>query len=118
MGFEHALKEMVDGIDGSLAGVISGRDGIAVGNYVKQGIFDIESVAVESNRIIEDIKRASEVLNLENIDEVIISARNCTVITRLINEDYFISLIIKSDRITGRARFVLKKTASMIADEF
>ena len=119
MSFEAVLKEMVDGIDGGLAGLIIGKDGIAVQNYIRHDKFyDIESLAVEYSTMIEGIKKAMEVLNIGNIDEIAISAKNFAVFIRLINEKYFMALIAKSDEIHGKARFVLKKTALKIANEF
>lgn len=119
MRFEDVLKGMVNSIDGGLAGAIIGRDGIAVENYMGQDRFyDTDSLAVLYNKIIEEIKIITEVLNTGDIDEVAISARDSMVFIRLINEKYFMVLIVKNGAIHGKARFVLKKTALMIADEF
>ncbi len=120
MAFEHVLKGMVDSVDGGLAAVIIGRDGIAVENYTKQGgFYDMESIAAFYSKMIADIKKTSEVLSSgSDIDEITISAKKFIVFIRLINEDYFMVLIVKSDVISGKARFVLKNTALKIANEF
>src|SRR3990167_5241591 len=112
MNLNAVLKEMVDDIDYGLAGIIISRDGIAVQNYIKSERFsDTETFAVEYSMIVDCIKKSSDSLNIGSIDEVVISASNFTTLIRLINQDYFILLVIVSDALAGRAKFILKNTA-------
>ncbi len=118
MAFLDILKEVVDKADGAMAGTIMAKDGIAIENYVKEGAYDIDSVAVEYARILNETRNASSMLKLGEVEEVSISAEGSTVIMRLINQDHFMAIVVGFHKNLGKARYYLKRGVARARKEF
>src|SRR5262245_49805723 len=59
--FKEALKGVVDGTDGGLAGLLMDFEGIPLEVYTKEGTpFDIEAVGAEVSVVVKAIQRATE----------------------------------------------------------
>ena len=59
--FKEALKGVVDGTDGGLAGLLMDFEGIPLEVYAKEGTpFDIEAVGAEVSVVVKAIQRATE----------------------------------------------------------
>ncbi|HAG50394.1 MAG: hypothetical protein A2X87_02370 [Deltaproteobacteria bacterium GWC2_42_51] len=118
MGFLDILKELVDNIHGGVAGTIMAKDGIAIQNYVKeQPNWDMESLGVEYARILAETKNTSSMLKLGELEEVVISTIASTIIMRLINQDYFMGLVLDSRRNIGKAKYLLKRAVASARKE-
>ncbi|MBI5328390.1 MAG: roadblock/LC7 domain-containing protein [Deltaproteobacteria bacterium] len=119
MGFPEILKEMVDNAKGGMAATIMAKDGMAIQNYVKdKSDYDVDSLGVEYARILEETKNACSMLKLGEVEELSVSAEDSTIITRLINKDYFIAIVLDSGGNFGKARYYLKKAAAGARKEF
>jgi predicted regulator of Ras-like GTPase activity (Roadblock/LC7/MglB family) len=119
MDFSDVLKRLVDNVKGGMAGTIMAKDGIAIHNYVKdKAACDIDSLGAEYARILEETKNVSATLKLGEIEELSIMAKGSTVIMRLINQDYFITLVLGSNGSFGKARYLVKRAVSAIRKEF
>ena len=58
--FKEALKSIVDGTDGGIAGLLMDFEGIPVESYTREGLtFDIESVGAEVSVVVKAIQRAA-----------------------------------------------------------
>ena len=113
MAFLDILKELVDNVSGGFAGTIMGVDGISVQDYVKEGSScDLETIGVEYGNIVGEIKKASEVLNLGEVEEVVISSHGVKVLLRLVNKEYFVAFVLTPEGNLGKARYLLKKAAN------
>ena len=118
MSFQVILKNLIDSVKGGYAGTIMGLDGIPVQDYVSEGAgCDLESLGVEYGKIVGEIKKASAVLNLGDVEEVVISSHGMKVILRLATPEYFIALVLAPESNSGRARYLLKKTAKEVQKE-
>jgi predicted regulator of Ras-like GTPase activity (Roadblock/LC7/MglB family) len=106
VAFHEILKEMVNGVEGGYAGTLVGMDGISVDHYVSEGATcDVEAVGVEYGRIIDEIKKATEVLNLGEVEDIAIASH------------YFLALALSPGGNTGKARYFLKKAARKTGKE-
>jgi predicted regulator of Ras-like GTPase activity (Roadblock/LC7/MglB family) len=102
---------MVDRSEGR-AGLIMGKDGIAVSNYVrKDDQYDIERVGVEYNRIIENIKDVTKNLKFGEIDEITLVTDKHRILIKPLNDDYFIALAVDVGIFPGKASFILQSMA-------
>ena len=118
MTFLDILKEMVDGLDGADAGTVMGMDGISVQDYVREGIdCDLETIGVEYGKLIDEIKKASEVLSLGDVEEVIISLKDKRILLRPATPEYFVALVIAGDSNVGKARYRLKRAVVKAREE-
>lgn len=110
--FKEALRDVVEGTEGGIAGLLMGFDGIAVESYTKtDGDVDIQTVGMELSVVLKDIRRAVEQLQAGGAREIAIQAEKVTTLIRLLNADYFIALTIAPDGNYGKGRFLLRLAA-------
>ncbi|MBI5559755.1 MAG: roadblock/LC7 domain-containing protein [Deltaproteobacteria bacterium] len=118
MGFKKILKDMVKGVAGGYAGTIMEMDGITVEDYVKEGsVCDIEALGVEYGNVLGEIRKASMVLNLGEVEEIVVLSGNSRVIMRLVSPDYFLAFVVSGDAVLGRARYLAGKAAKTVREE-
>ncbi len=116
--FTKYLKKIVDNVDGGVGGLIMGLDGIQVENYVPppQKV-DINTIGMEFSFILTQIKKASEILEIGAVQEISIKAEQMTLVIRMLNEDYFIAVVLEPEGNFGKCRFLMRVTApQMIAE--
>ena len=69
--FQAALREIVDHVEGGVAGLIMDSEGIAVDSYARADApFDINVVGIEFGVVLGSIKRAAESLEAGKAHEV------------------------------------------------
>jgi predicted regulator of Ras-like GTPase activity (Roadblock/LC7/MglB family) len=118
VAFHEILKEMVNGVEGGYAGTLVGMDGISVDHYVSEGATcDVEAVGVEYGRIIDEIKKATEVLNLGEVEDIAIASHGTKILLQLVTREYFLALALSPGGNTGKARYFLKKAARKTGKE-
>ena len=118
MDFLRLIKDMVHGVEGGLAGTVMGMDGIPIQSYAKDGAFiDTEALLVEYIGVLGEIKKASEILNLGETEEIIITLGRVRIVLRIITDPYFVAFILSHDGNLGKARYYLKKVAASAAGE-
>lgn len=116
--FQEVLKDVVDRTEGGIASLVMGFDGITVDSYVSPdaGVaFEVETVGMEYSVILKEIRRAAELLDAGQAREVAIQAERLITVIRLINDEYFVALTLKPDGNYGKARFLLRTSASKLA---
>lgn len=112
MSFQGILKELVDGSGCGIASAIMGVDGLAVAKYVNSGAeYDVETVGIEYGKVLDEIKNASSILSLGDVEEVVVAMLGTDVILRIINEEYFIAFAVAGGANVGKARYLLRKAA-------
>ena len=116
MDFNEIVEEMVNRSEGR-AGLIMGKDGIAVSNYVKKDdLYDIERVGIEYNRIIQSIKDITKNLSFGEINEIALVTDKYRILIKPLDSEYFIALAVDVDVFPGKASFILKSMASKAKD--
>ena len=66
--FAETLKKVVDNIEGGIAAVIMGLDGIAVESYVKlDDRVDVNTVAMEFSFILSQVRKAGDSLAVDAV---------------------------------------------------
>jgi predicted regulator of Ras-like GTPase activity (Roadblock/LC7/MglB family) len=116
--FQEVLKDVVDRTEGGIASLVMGFDGITVDSYVSpdSGVtLEVETVGMEYSVILKEIRRAAELLDAGSAREVAIQAERLITVIRLINDEYFVALTLKPDGNYGKARFLLRTSASKLA---
>lgn len=116
--FKEALKGVVDGTDGGLAGLLMDFEGIPLEIYAKDGSpFDIEAVGAEVSVVVKAIQRATEMLDAGLTKEVAFQSDKMVTLIRVLDENYFIALTMMPDGNFGKARFLLRTTAPRLLEE-
>jgi hypothetical protein len=63
--FTQILKDVVDGTEGGVAGLLMGYDGITVDKYIRGGgDLDVATVGMEYSVILKKIMEAAEMLDI------------------------------------------------------
>jgi predicted regulator of Ras-like GTPase activity (Roadblock/LC7/MglB family) len=116
--FRENLAKVVDNVEGGVAGLLMGFDGIAVETYTRpQGGLDINTVGMEFSFILTQVRKAAEVLEVGGVQEVAIRAENLSIIIRVLNRDYFLALALGPEGNFGKGRFMLRMVAPKLQTE-
>ena len=116
--FRESLKKMVDRVEGGVAGILMGFDGIAVESYMKEGeACDIQTVGMEFSHIVNQVKKGAELLEIGRLKEVTIKAENLIVVIDALNDEYFVACAIKPDGNFGKARYLIRLLIPQIQSE-
>lgn len=118
MSYRDALKILTESVDGGLAAIIMGYDGIPIDEYLVDNVqFDLQLLAVEYSNLLRDIRRTVELLENGTMQEVAIATDKLRVIVRVINADFFLVLVIANDGNYGKGRYLLSREALRLQAE-
>lgn len=116
--FRENLQKIVDRLDGAVAGILMGFDGISVESYARvPGGTDIQTIGMELAHVISQVRRASQALEVGGLREVMIKADNLIVLVQVLNEEYFLACAIRPDANSGKARYLLRLLSPQIQSE-
>ena len=115
--FAEILRKLVDNVDGGIAAVIMGLDGIPVDSYVRQSDrLDVNTVAMEFSFILTQVKKAGESLQVGGLEELVIKAQRLLLICRMISPQYFVAVAIAPEGNFGKARYLARvATPALVA---
>ena len=114
--FAELLRKVVDNVDGGLAAVIMGLDGIPVETYVKQSDrVDVNTVAMEFSFILGQVRKAGDSLQVGSLEELSIKAQRLVLICRMVSPQYFVAIAVAPDGNFGKARYLARMSAPQLA---
>lgn len=110
--FKGILERIVSSCDGGIGAVLMGYDGIAIDQYVVEDAeLDLNLVAIEYSNVTKEIRKAAEVLQTGELQEVAIKTENYFVIIHALTEDYFVTLTLTRSGNYGQGRYLLMREA-------
>jgi predicted regulator of Ras-like GTPase activity (Roadblock/LC7/MglB family) len=109
--FKEALRSIVDQTDGGLAGLLMDSSGIALESYAKDDTFDISTIGIEFTVVINQVKRAAEMLEAGVAHEMSVGTDKMVTVIRMLNDTYFLALAIKPDGNLGKGRYLMRVSA-------
>jgi predicted regulator of Ras-like GTPase activity (Roadblock/LC7/MglB family) len=117
--FREVLQKLVERVDGGVAGILMGFDGISVEAYTRpaEKDTDIQTVGMELAHVIGQMRRAAELLEVGKLQEIVMRAEKLVVIVKALNEEYFLAFAINANGNFGKARYVLRLVAPQIQAE-
>ena len=116
--FKSVLKEIVENVDGGVASVLMGFDGIAVDGYKKQdSLFSAEDIGMEYSVVLEQIKQATRMLEIGSATEVSIFAEHMTTVIRMLSDEYFVAVVVVPTGNVGKARFLMRTRAGKLLED-
>jgi|SRR5579871_1868477 len=116
--FRENLVKVVDNVEGGVAGLLMGFDGIAVETYSKPTAgLDINTVGMEFSYILTQVRKAAEVLEVGGVQEVAIRAEQLSILIRVLNADYFVALALGPGGNFGKGRYLLRLIAPKMQSE-
>jgi predicted regulator of Ras-like GTPase activity (Roadblock/LC7/MglB family) len=118
MPYKESLTSLVENVGGGLAAVIMGYDGIAIDEYLlAKTTFDLQLLTVEYANLLRDIKKTVELLENGDMEEVSIATDKIRVLVRVINQDFFLVLLMVADGNFGKGRYLLARESRILAEE-
>jgi predicted regulator of Ras-like GTPase activity (Roadblock/LC7/MglB family) len=117
--FRDTLQKMVDRLDGGVAGILMGFDGIAVDHYSRAGNdeIDIQTVGMELAHAITQMDKAVERLELGHAAEITVRTDSLVVLVYVLSKEYFVACAVRSYASFGKARYVMRLAAPQIRAE-
>ena len=115
--FKEAIRDVVEGTDGGIAGVLMDFEGIAVDSYVKSESLDITAVGAEFSVILKSIQRATESLEAGGAREIAIQSEKVTTLIRILNDEYFLALTLAPDGNFGKCRYLMRTAAPKLLEQ-
>ena len=107
--FAETLKKVVDNIEGGIAAVIMGLDGIAVDTYIKLADrVDVNTVAMEFSFILSQVRKAGDSLAVGNLEELSVKAQRLMLVCRMVSPQYFIAIVMAPEGNFGKARYLAR----------
>lgn len=116
--FKEALRDLVEGTEGGLAGLLMDSSGIAVETYAKSDSpFDINTIGIEFSVVIGSIKRASEMLEAGQANEIAVGTDKMITLIRTLGETYFLALAMTPEGNFGKGRYLMRTAAPKLLAE-
>jgi len=107
---------MVDNVDGGIAAVVMGLDGIPVETYIKQSDrVDVTTVAMEFSFILTQVRKAGDSLQVGSLEELSVKAQRLVLVCRMISPQYFVAMCISPEGNFGKARYLARVSAPTLA---
>ncbi len=115
--FNAILTRIVEQTAGGIGAVLMGYDGIAIEQYFRPNPgLDLNLVAVEYSNILKEIKKAGEILNTGEMEEVTIRTERFYVLVRILTDEYFVALIVDGAGNFGKGRYLLLREAGNLKE--
>ncbi len=119
--FRDSLQKLVERVEGGVAGILMGFDGISVESYTRKDVdkteTDIQTVGMELAHVIGQVRRAAELLEVGTLGEVTVGADKLVVVVRALTDEYFLALALRPGASFGKARYALRVLAPKIRAE-
>jgi predicted regulator of Ras-like GTPase activity (Roadblock/LC7/MglB family) len=107
--FKETLREIVDGTDGSVGGVVMDAEGFAVETYARDdAAIDVNSVGVEFGVALTSIRRAAESLETGEAQEMVVGTERLITVIRTLGSHYFLAVVYGPNANVGKGRFLMR----------
>ena len=116
--FTDTLRKVVDNVDGGIAAVIMGLDGIPVETYVRQNNHvDVNTVAMEFSFILTQVRKAGDSLQVGGLEELTVKAQRLLLVCRMLSGQYFVAIAMAPEGNYGKARYLARlATPTLVAN--
>jgi predicted regulator of Ras-like GTPase activity (Roadblock/LC7/MglB family) len=118
MSYKESLKTITESVGGGLAAIIMGYDGIPIDEFLVDSTqFDLQLLTVEYANLLRDIRRTVDLLGNGVMEEVSIATDRLRVLVRVINDQFFLVLVITAEGNYGKGRYLLSREALKLKDD-
>lgn len=113
------LKTIVEQTPGASGAILMGFDGIAVMQALAKGHekTDIESLSMEFSFRFIELRKAAKSLDMGDISDITIKASGGTVLCRVLNEEYFVAVVLHDPAHFGKGRWMLRSKSDELMAE-
>lgn len=119
--FREHIQKLIDRLDGGIAGVLMGFDGINVEAYAKPGfegaLSEVQTLAMEFAHLVAQARRTVQSLDAGTLQEVTLRTDTITLVVQVMTQEYFLACAMLPTASSGKARYLIKVTAPQIRAE-
>jgi predicted regulator of Ras-like GTPase activity (Roadblock/LC7/MglB family) len=114
--FSDILQRIVEETSGGIGAVLMGYDGIAIDQFfAPDEELDLQMVVVEYSNVLKEIRKTAEILSLGEMEEISIRTDRFIIVIRMLNEEYFVALVIDREGNFGKGRYLMtRESANLI----
>jgi predicted regulator of Ras-like GTPase activity (Roadblock/LC7/MglB family) len=120
--FKETLQNVVNKTEGCIGAMVMGTDGIAVEKFwIPEAIektLDATVAVAEYTSLMRNARRTNRELEVGNLKELNLVNDSGIYLMRLINDDYFVAMILQPDGNIGRGRYELQLAELVLEQEF
>jgi predicted regulator of Ras-like GTPase activity (Roadblock/LC7/MglB family) len=115
--FSETLKKVVDNVEGGIAAVVMGLDGIPVASYARtQDRVDVQTVGMEFSFILTQVRKAGDSLMVGGLEELSVKAQRLMLVCRMISPQYFVAIAMAPEGNYGKCRYLARMaTPALVA---
>jgi predicted regulator of Ras-like GTPase activity (Roadblock/LC7/MglB family) len=120
--FREHIKSLVERIDGGVAAVLMGFDGISIDSYAKpqarhgdRTLPDIQTLAMEFAHLISQTRRTLQSLDAGALEEFTLRAEALTLVVRVLTPEYFLACAILPGGSLGKTRYLMRISAPALS---
>ena len=108
--FSAILQRIVEETGGGIGAVLMGYDGIAIDQFFSPDEeLDLHMVVVEYSNVLKEIRKTAEILSLGEMEEISIRTARFIIVIRMLNDEYFVALVIARDGNFGKGRYLMTR---------
>lgn len=108
--FSEILQRIVEETGGGIGAVLMGYDGIAIEQYfAPDEDLDLQMVVVEYSNVLKEIRKTADILSLGDMEEISIRTDRFIIVIRVLNDEYFVALVINRDGNFGKGRYLMTR---------
>ena len=108
--FNEILQRIVEETGGGIGAVLMGYDGIAIDQYfAPDEELDLQMVVVEYSNVLKEIRKTADILSLGDMEEISIRTDRFIIVIRVLNDEYFVALVINRDGNFGKGRYLMTR---------
>ena len=108
--FSEILQRIVEETGGGIGAVLMGYDGIAIDQYfAPDEELDLQMVVVEYSNVLKEIRKTADILSLGDMEEISIRTDRFIIVIRILNDEYFVAMVINRDGNFGPARSLMTR---------
>jgi predicted regulator of Ras-like GTPase activity (Roadblock/LC7/MglB family) len=113
--FREGIQNLLDKIEGGVACVLMGFDGITLDSCSKAGqaaaLPDVQTLAMEFAHLIAQARRTLTSLDAGALEEFTLRTDVLTLVVRVLTPEYFLGCAIMPNGGLGRARYLMRVAA-------
>ncbi len=118
--FKESLQKVVENVEGGVASLVMGFDGIAVDAYSKATNgppLDMNTVGMEFSFILTQVRKAAEILEVGALQELTLKSEKLIMIMKVLTPEYFLALAMGPEGNFGKGRYLLRIIAPKLQVE-
>jgi len=123
MSFHAILESILSEANGGIGIALMGTDGIPIeqvqGGAASRAVLgdDVGTAGAEFGRILDEIRKASDVLGGGGMQETVVTLSRFSLIFHAVDDELFVVLAIAPDGNLGKARYLIRRHMPEIRQE-